>query len=268
MMETILSEDTYVPGDRICQATHAKSGSGTYVRDGYVCASLVGNAKLEREKLMNGNATTGDNNNHQESDNNNTTNNNNSNQTSPESHSSSGVSGGSVSLPVVSIKSLKENTVVIPHIGSLVIAKITSVNPRYAKCSILSVNNIVAKENFPGQINRKDVRATEKDKIEINKSFRRADVIIARVISLGDTNSYFLSVAENELGVVIAYSEDGHRMIPISWNEMQCPLTMLKEHRKVAKIQPEFIDYVDPPTPAATKLVKQEEQQQQAIAID
>jgi hypothetical protein len=28
------------------------------------------------------------------------------------------------SLPVVSIKTLKENTVVIPHIGSLVIAKV------------------------------------------------------------------------------------------------------------------------------------------------
>jgi exosome complex component CSL4 len=83
-------------------------------------------------------------------------------------------------------------------------------------------------------------------KIEINKSFRCGDIVIARVISLGDTNSYFLSVAENELGVVIAYSEAGHKMVPISWNEMQCPITLLKEHRKVAKIQPEFINYVEP----------------------
>ena len=35
-------------------------------------------------------------------------------------------------------------------------------------------------------------------------------MVIARVISLGDTNSYFLSCAENELGVVIAYSEAGN----------------------------------------------------------
>ena len=56
---------------------------------------------------------------------------------------------------------------------------------------------------------RKDIRATEKDKIEISKSFRCGDVIISRVISLGDTNSYFLSCAENELGVVIAHSEAG-----------------------------------------------------------
>ena len=35
-------------------------------------------------------------------------------------------------------------------------------------------------------------------------------------------------------------------MIPISWNEMQCPITMQKEYRKVAKVQPDFIDYVEP----------------------
>jgi hypothetical protein len=30
----------------------------------------------------------------------------------------------SASLPIVSVKTLKENTVVIPHIGSLIIAKV------------------------------------------------------------------------------------------------------------------------------------------------
>jgi hypothetical protein len=81
-------------------------------------------------------------------------------------------------------------------------------------------------------------------KIEVSKSFRCGDVVIARVISLGDMNSYFLSCAENELGVVIAYSESGHRMVPVSWNEMQCTVTMLREARKAAKVQPEFINYV------------------------
>jgi hypothetical protein len=27
---------------------------------------------------------------------------------------------------------------------------------------------------------------------------------------------------------------------------MQCPVTMLKEYRKVAKVQPEFINYTEP----------------------
>lgn len=30
-------------------------------------------------------------------------------------------------------------------------------------------------------------------------------------------------------------------MIPISWTEMQCPKTMVKEFRKVAKIVPEQV---------------------------
>ena len=34
-------------------------------------------------------------------------------------------------------------------------------------------------------------------------------------------------------------------MVPISWNEMQCQITMLKEYRKVAKVQSDFINYVE-----------------------
>jgi hypothetical protein len=32
-------------------------------------------------------------------------------------------------------------------------------------------------------------------------------------------------------------------MKPVSWNEMQCTTTLLKEYRKVAKVQPDFIKY-------------------------
>jgi len=49
-----------------------------------------------------------------------------------------------------------------------------------------------------------------------------------------------LTTAENELGVVIAKSEAaGEKMVPISWTEMQCPKTYIKELRKVAKVIPE-----------------------------
>ena len=34
-------------------------------------------------------------------------------------------------------------------------------------------------------------------------------------------------------------------MIPVSWNEMQCPVSMQKEFRKVAKVQPDYIDYIE-----------------------
>lgn len=56
-----------------------------------------------------------------------------------------------------------------------------------------------------------------------------------------EPHTYQLSTAENELGVVSAYSEAGVLLIPISWTEMQCPKTYVKEPRKVARIIPENI---------------------------
>lgn len=58
-------------------------------------------------------------------------------------------------------------------------------------------------------------------------------------LPITEAHSYQLSTAENELGVVIAHSEHGHPMVPISWTEMQCTKTFIKESRKVAKVVPE-----------------------------
>jgi exosome complex component CSL4 len=52
---------------------------------------------------------------------------------------------------------------------------------------------------------------------------------------LGDARSYFLSTAQNDLGVIFATSVAGATMIPISWQEMQCPKTKTIEFRKCAK---------------------------------
>ena len=78
-----------------------------------------------------------------------------------------------------------------------------------------------------------------------------------------EIHSYQLSTAENELGVVIAHSDEGKKsiyiffcwlcwliltcyltgvvMVPISWTQMQCPKSLSKEFRKVAKVVPEHI---------------------------
>lgn len=92
-MESIISEDTYIPGEKICSSGHARSGYGTYVKDGFIYASLIGHAKIERE--LSSKST--------------------ENKTSPQQITS---------MPIVSIKTIRDNIVVIPHIGSLVIAKV------------------------------------------------------------------------------------------------------------------------------------------------
>ncbi|KAL9936697.1 hypothetical protein V8E36_004765 [Tilletia maclaganii] len=60
--------------------------------------------------------------------------------------------------------------------------------------------------DFTGVIRAQDVRATEKDKVRLADCFRVGDIVRASVISLGDARSYFLSTAENRLGVIYAIS--------------------------------------------------------------
>ncbi|KDN36084.1 hypothetical protein K437DRAFT_276889 [Tilletiaria anomala UBC 951] len=127
----------------------------------------------------------------------------------------------------------------VPETDSVVLARITRVSPREARCAILVVNGVPcglnvssissssgrgskSKSNsnlllsisasddgnpdnlFQGVIRSQDVRATNKDSVRMNESFRPGDIVRAIVISLGDARSYYLSTASNELGVVYA----------------------------------------------------------------
>lgn len=67
----------------------------------------------------------------------------------------------------------------------------------------------------------------------------------AQQLPMTEIHWYHISTAENELGVAIATAEgspQGVSMVPISWSEMQCPKTLVKEPRKVARIIPENIN--------------------------
>uniref|UniRef100_A0A5B7BRJ1 Exosome complex component CSL4 n=1 Tax=Davidia involucrata TaxID=16924 RepID=A0A5B7BRJ1_DAVIN len=124
----------------------------------------------------------------------------------------------------------------VPEPGSVVIARITKVMARMASADIMCVGPKSVQEKFTGIIRQQDVRATEIDKVDMHSSFRPGDIVRALVLSLGDARAYHLSTAKNELGVVSAESMAGATMVPISWTEMQCPLTGQTEQRKVAKV--------------------------------
>ncbi|KZV23988.1 hypothetical protein F511_17976 [Dorcoceras hygrometricum] len=124
----------------------------------------------------------------------------------------------------------------VPEPGAIVIARVTKVMAKMASADIMCVGPESVREKFSGTIRQQDVRATEIDKVDMHSSFRPGDIVKALVISLGDARSYYLSTAKNELGVVSAESVAGATMVPISWTEMQCPLTGQIEQRKVAKV--------------------------------
>lgn len=75
-----------------------------------------------------------------------------------------------------------ENTVV-PTQGDIVTAQVTIITQQFCKCAIKCVGDIVLNRPYRAILRREDIRATEKDRIDIYKSYRPGDVILARVVS-------------------------------------------------------------------------------------
>ncbi|KFQ24159.1 Exosome complex component CSL4, partial [Merops nubicus] len=147
----------------------------------------------------------------------------------------------------------------LPDVGAVVTCKVCSINSRFAKVHILYVGSTPLKSTFRGTIRREDIRATEKDKVEVYKSFRPGDIVLAKVVSFplvpgwdrrrglrSDGSITSLSVWRNAVlggGTKCVYhvASLGVQMVPISWCEMQCPRTHTKDFRKVARVQPQFL---------------------------
>ncbi|KAL2838822.1 exosome component EXOSC1/CSL4-domain-containing protein [Aspergillus pseudoustus] len=161
----------------------------------------------------------------------------------------------------------KYNT--LPAVDAVVLARVTRVQKRQATVSILVVldessaskalnpaqtasdndnlesilssaanpeNHSSADElRFQALIRKEDVRAVEKDRVVMDEMFRVGDIVRGTVISLGDQSFYYLTTARNDLGVVMARSEAGNMMFPVSWKEMRDPVTGFAEQRKVAR---------------------------------
>lgn len=137
--------------------------------------------------------------------------------------------------PIVEVTGHKAHGAV-PEPGCIVLARVKKVMAKMASADIMCVGERSVREKFTGIIRQQDVRATEIDKVDMHASFRAGDIVRAVVLSLGDARAYYLSTVKNELGVVSAESTAGEMMIPISWTEMQCPVTGQIEQRKVAKV--------------------------------
>lgn len=149
--------------------------------------------------------------------------------------------------PPATISSVPQTSSILPEVDSIVLAKVTRLQQRQATVEILVIydgmdaNGQILGEGrlcphgFGGIIRSQDVRATEKDRVKISESFVVGDIVRGIVISLGDQSSYYMSTAKNEFGVIMAHSEAGNLMHPISWKEFRDPVTGKREIRKVAK---------------------------------
>ena len=192
--------DRVVPGDYLGSTAQLSQGPGTYEKGSGIYSELVGVVRIEL---------------------------------AAEREKSSAQAN-----PVVSVLG-KYSLGTVPSVGSVVMTRVLNISERQAKVSIISVEGRLLQEPLSGVIRKEDVRAVEKDTVDIFASFRPGDVVQARVISLGESHHshYGLATDRNELGVIMATSERGYPMGPVSWTEMQCSQTGIRETRKVAKVK-------------------------------
>ncbi|GAA6063973.1 hypothetical protein JCM10212_004783 [Sporobolomyces blumeae] len=135
---------------------------------------------------------------------------------------------------IVSVRG-KDDTQAIPEPNSIVVGTVSRINRQAATLSLLTVDGRPCRPDFAGVIRSQDVRQTAKDSVKMWSCFRPGDVVGAKVISLGDARSYFLSTAANSLGVLFAVSSTtGEALEATSWEEMRDPTTGETEGRKVA----------------------------------
>jgi len=204
-----------VPGDRIGTVKQVFPGIGTYAKGGHVYASVLGHINL---------VTT-------------------TTSTTSEEEQNDDPTAPSFTVSVVPQKSLASEQIIA--VGQRVMGRITKVAASQATLEILALEGVGrmipttldASSLNEGMISRDEaVKAGAATILEIHECFQPKDIVLAKVLSLGDARRYYLTTAEPELGVLHAICYVSQQpMIPISWQEMECPDTGLREPRKCAK---------------------------------
>ncbi|KAL2815159.1 exosome component EXOSC1/CSL4-domain-containing protein [Aspergillus granulosus] len=231
-----------IPGQRLGPVTTFAAGPGTHVHHSHVYASIAGSVLVDPAQPKGQAKSTI------------------TVSRTPRSTATSQPTTAPNSKP-------KYNT--LPAVDAVVLARVTRVQKRQATVSILVVldepssskalnpsqiasdndniesilssaanpeNHSTADElRFQALIRKEDVRAVEKDRVVMDEMFRVGDIVRGTVISLGDQSFYYITTARNDLGVVMARSEAGNMMFPVSWKEMRDPVTGAAEQRKVAR---------------------------------
>jgi exosome complex component CSL4 len=203
-----------------------------YVKgNGHIYASLVGRLQITKQETNKG---ASDNNDHDTTETADTTNNN----SNEEPSYTCSVRACSSSTAIGASEQLLPATSQVLQIGQIVIGKVLRITPQNAIVDIRVAEYVGALQPnayYEGAIRMEDIRAGASEQIHLPDCFRPGDLVACRIISLGDSRRYFLSTAETELGVIRAMNDKGQAMIPISWKEMECPQTGIKEPRKCAK---------------------------------
>lgn len=134
-----------------------------------------------------------------------------------------------------------------PQIGNIIVGTVTKVTSRYIGVEIRVVERagstgaIFLEEPWKGTLRSQDIWPAEEKEAPLTQLYlasRPGDLIRAKIIGVGDTSAGFLisTAIGEEYGVVFAKcAASGLPMLPLSWNEMICPQSGIKESRKPAR---------------------------------
>ena len=166
----------YFPGDVVGSIKDYDAGMGTYVRNDKIYSLLVGTPTIE------------------------------TNQNSDRKiiH---------IILPATSKAAAKDSII---DIGDQVICKVISITMNQANVEIFRVSDRDLKVTAKGIIRREDIRTNEIDALVIRECFLPGDIVRACIISLGDARQYYLSTANEQLGVIYAKTISDDVSITIS----------------------------------------------------
>ncbi|KAL3796107.1 hypothetical protein HJC23_000610 [Cyclotella cryptica] len=203
-------------------------GKGTYVRQGNLYSSLLGTLHAQED-------------------------------TSTASDTTENIERWIISIEpepkkILSQSSYSANsTTISPKIGDVILGRVTKViRPTHATVDILAIVSEQPStssqpamttqpfiqplhEAYSGTLRTNEIRPNSSLDIEISDCVRPSDILLARIHALGEKD-YILSTVEAELGVIKAICESsGREMRAVSWKEMECVSTGVKEARKVAK---------------------------------
>jgi exosome complex component CSL4 len=192
---------TVTPGDRLGTVRQVLPGTGTYVKGGQIYASVVGKLQVDNKETKEG--------------------------ADPKLVATVHPNNG---------KEFASNQVLA--VGQVVLCRVVRIATQQVQVDILAREGVVGmlKNSHEGAIRREDVRTGANETVQMEASFLPGDMLLCRVLSLGDSRRYYLSTAEPALGVIHAVSAtSGKPMVPNSWKEMECPETGVKELRKCAR---------------------------------
>ena len=121
-----------------------------------------------------------------------------------------------------------------PHVKDEIYAKITKIQKTMAFCEIFATKDKLITP-LQGIIKHENIKNDYKD-FDIFECFVPGDIILGEIIAVDQSKYIYISVSENNQGVVFAKSRlSNNLMMPISWEQMECLDTHTREKRKVAK---------------------------------